>query len=109
MDNILKALGYKEQCIKIVLSGATTIKYLVLVNGKSKEKFTPTRGLRQGDPLSPYLFLFCAEGLNSMIKKADKNGEIQGVAMSTGNLYVSHLLFADDGILFYRTTPEEWV
>ena len=54
----------------------TTVSYSILVNGEPKGMIVPSRGLRQGDPLSPYLFLFCAEGLNALLRGAAMNGEI---------------------------------
>ena len=42
---------------------------------------SPTRGIKQGDPLSPYLFLFCAEGLNAILKRAEDNGDIHGFSI----------------------------
>ena len=59
----------------------------------------PTRGIRQGDPLSPYLFIICAEGLSNLIKKAVEGKEITGIKICNGNPMVSHLFFADDSLL----------
>jgi hypothetical protein len=53
----------------------------------------PTRGLRQRDPLSPYIFLICAEALSSMLNIAEKNGVITGVPTSKNGLRLSHLFF----------------
>uniref|UniRef100_A0A2N9I5D1 Reverse transcriptase domain-containing protein n=1 Tax=Fagus sylvatica TaxID=28930 RepID=A0A2N9I5D1_FAGSY len=64
----------------------------------------PSRGLRQGDPLSPYLFLLCAEGLHSLIKKAESSGDIQGVSLCRGGPKITHLFFADDSLLFIKAT-----
>ena len=64
--------------------------------------FAPTTGLRQGDPLSPYLFLFCAEGLISLLKKTGKVGTIQGIIVAKESPRVYHLFFIDDSLLFYR-------
>ena len=50
----------------------STISYSILVNGELKGLISPSRGLRQGDPLSPYLFMFCVEGLNAIFQKAAK-------------------------------------
>ena len=66
----------------------------------------PSRGLRQGDPLSPYLFLFCVEGLTTLLKKVETDGIIRVVA-SRGGPCISHLLFADDSFLFCRASVEE--
>ena len=67
----------------------------------------PTRGLKQGDPLSPYLFLLCAIGLQELIKKAKTNGDIRGVPICKNGPWVSHLFFADDSVLFCRAKVEE--
>ena len=67
----------------------------------------PSRGLRQGDPLSPYLFQFCAEGLTTLIRKAETDGFIRGVATSRGGPCISHLLFADDSLLFCCASVKE--
>ena len=84
----------------------TTVTYSILVNGEPKGLITPSRGLRQGDPFSPYLFLFCAEGLNAIFQKATKNGEIQGFSICINGPKLTHLFFADDCLLFCRSTLE---
>ena len=67
----------------------------------------PTRGIRQGDPLSPFLFLLCTEALNGLIKKADLQGEIHGYSLCRRGPKLMHLLFADDILIFCRATMEE--
>ena len=62
------------------------------------EVFTPTCGIRQGDPLSPYLFLFVAEGLSSLLKGAEARGEI-GVRVCRDAREVCHLLFVNDSLI----------
>ena len=74
-----------------------------LLNGQPVENIKPSRGLRQGDPLSPYLFLMCAMGLQSLNHKAD----VQGVSICRNGPRVSHLFFADDSVLFCRAKEEE--
>jgi hypothetical protein len=64
--------------------------------------FTPTRGLRQGDPLSPYLFLLCAEGLSSILLYEEEVGGIAGVRVCRNAPSVSHLLFADDSLILMK-------
>lgn len=78
-----------------------------MVNGEPHGLFHPNRGLRQGDPLSPYLFLLCAEGLHSLIKQAENNGSIRGVSLCKDGPKVSHLFFADDSLLFYRVNDHD--
>ena len=54
----------------------------------------------QGDPLSPYLFLLCAEGFTTLLAKAELDGKITGVSIYRGASRVTNLLFADDSLLF---------
>ncbi|XP_075645356.1 uncharacterized protein LOC142616374 [Castanea sativa] len=76
------------------------------VNGNPTSYILPSKGLRQGDLPSPYLFLFFVEGLTAMIKKAELDGLVRGVVASRGGPCVSHLLFVDDSLLFYRVLVE---
>ena len=67
----------------------------------------PSRGLRQGDLLPPYLFLFCAEGLNAILRQATEAGDIQGFSIRRRGPKLTHLFFADDCLLFCRSTLDE--
>jgi hypothetical protein len=84
------------------------MRYSVLVNGKPCGYISSRRGLRQGDPISPYLFLLCAEGLNSLLKKAMDEGLVKRVLTSRRGLRISHLFFADDNLLFCQSTIVQW-
>lgn len=78
--------------------------YLVLVNGKQVGPVISGRGLRQGDPLSPYLFIICAEGLSSLIRDVESRGQLTGTKVCRRAPSVSHLLFADDCFFFPELT-----
>lgn len=80
----------------------TTISHSVLINGEPHGHITPTRGLCQGDPLSPYLFLMCIEGLYGLINKAATNGIIWGVSFCQNGPKLTHLIFSDDNLIFCR-------
>jgi hypothetical protein len=72
----------------------------VLVNGSPTDEFSLHRGLRQGDPLSPFLFLLAAEGLNILMKAMVDNQFFTGYSVGAANLVVgSHLQFAYDTLL----------
>ncbi|KAL0423348.1 UNVERIFIED_CONTAM: putative mitochondrial protein [Sesamum radiatum] len=64
----------------------------------------PERGLRQGDPLSPYLFLLCTESFSALLRSAEQDGRITGVFVCRAAPPISHLLFADDMLIFSRTS-----
>ena len=84
-----------------------TVTYSILVNGEPCGMIHPTRGIRQGDPLSPSLFLLCMEGLNGMIKNAERRREIHGYSLCRRGPKLTHLLFAYNSFLFCRATMEE--
>ena len=67
----------------------------------------PLRGIRQGNPLSPFLFLLCTEGLDGLIKHANLNGDIYGFSLYRSGPKLTYLLFANDSLLFCRATVEE--
>ena len=100
-------LGLDEKWVQLAMETVCTTTYLVLINGKPKGFVTPTRGIKQGDPLSPYLFLFCAEGLFAMIRKAEEARNLQGILSDDGGVCLSHLLFADNSFIFCQATMEK--
>ena len=73
-------------------------------NGEPQGLIQPSRGLRQGDPLSPFLFLFCAERLNALLYKAAEDNEIRGLSICRQGPQITHLFFADDCLLFCRSS-----
>lgn len=76
--------------------------FLVLINGTPKGFFKSSRGLHQGDPLSPFLFSLVADGLNVIIKRAEGARLIEGCTVGDNQIMVSHLQFADDTIFFLK-------
>ena len=92
----------------MIMECVTTVSYSILVNGEPEGMIYPSRGLRQGDPFSPYLFLFCAEGLNAILRKAATTGEIEGFSLCRRGPKITHLFFADDCLLLCRSNLAEW-
>ena len=88
----------------------TFVYFLVLVNGSPKGFFGSSRELRQGDPLSPLLFLLIMEVLSRLLKKTEESNLIRGFhvgAVNSINVHISRLLFADDTILFCDASREQ--
>ena len=107
LERIMRHLGIEERLIKIIMTCVQFVSYAVLLNRQPVGNIKPTRGLRQGDPLSPYFFLLCSMGLQSLIHQAEVEGHIQGVAICRNGPKVSHLFFANDSVLFCRATEAE--
>ena len=84
-----------------------TVSHSMLVIGEPKGLIKPTSGIRQGDPLSPFLFLLCTEGLNNLILKAASEGSIHGFALSKRSPKLTHLFFADDSLFFCKSNRYE--
>ncbi|CAO2191947.1 unnamed protein product [Urochloa humidicola] len=97
---IMHKLGFSEQWIELIMRCVETVSFSVRVNGFLSEQFQPTRGIRQGDPISPYLFLLCAEGFSSLLKYTGPQFVARGVRVSIHAPWISHLMFADDCLLF---------
>lgn len=103
----MRVMGFSDQWIEWMFMCIKTVTYKFCVNGSLIGPINPRKGLRQGDPLSPYLFLLCVEGLSNAIDDASSSGLIHGCQISPTAPVISHLLFADDSFLFFRGTTEE--
>lgn len=103
----MKQMGFSEKWISWIMLCVTTVSYSVNFNGTQVGPVTPRRGLRQGDPLSPYLFLFCVEGLPCSIKRLADEGRINGCRIHMQAPSITHLLFANDSFLFCKANMEE--
>ncbi|KAM6545081.1 hypothetical protein CsatB_025817 [Cannabis sativa] len=99
---VLKANGFSDHVCSIIMTCVTSVTYSVLLNGAPLTPFNPKRGLRQGDPLSPFLFILCSEVLSKLILRAENNGELNGVKVSRIATPITHLFYADDAIFFCK-------
>ncbi|GKV17627.1 hypothetical protein SLEP1_g28105 [Rubroshorea leprosula] len=78
-EHIMRELGFANRWLRLIMACVSSISYEVLLNGKGAGKVVPSRGLHQGDPLSPYLFILCDKGLTAMIQEAEKHQLLHGV------------------------------
>lgn len=79
------------------------------MNGEPTEFFEPKVGLRQGDPLSPYLFILIMEILSRKILQLQEKEEIKGIKVGKHALAISHLFFTDDALLWFKATPNSCI
>lgn len=100
-------MGFLAMWIDWVMSCVTTSSFYVRINGKAYGNTFPSRGLRQGDPLSPYLFLLCEKIFTSLLAKAEEDGWLHGVLICRRAPSISHLLFTDDSLLFCPANQQE--
>lgn len=87
----------------------STVSYSISFQGSMIGPIIPSRGLCQGDPLSPYLFLLCVEGLSNSLKQAVDSNQINSCCICSSAPSIMHLLFADDSFLFFKASKEEAV
>lgn len=93
-------MGFSKVWCNLILQCISTTNLSITMNGYPCGFFKPTRGLRQGDPLSPYLFLFCMESLSRTITHAENPNLLRGHRINNHAPSITHLLFADDCLLF---------
>ena len=100
-------MGFHEKWINIIMQCISTVSYYVLVNEVAYGSIIPSRDLRQDDPLSPYLFLLCANGFSSLMSDAARNKMLSGISICRGCPMITHLFFADDSLLFCKASRQE--
>lgn len=105
LENVMNHMRFTDKWVSLMRMCITIVSYSILVNGVSHGPITPFQGLRQRDPLSPYLFLLCVEGLVSLLKKAKNDGCLWGIQLCRGFPLLNNLFFVDDCILFCRAIP----
>lgn len=97
---VMSNMGFDSKWILWIKELFQSSRISVLINGSPSDEFSPTRGLRQGDPLSPLLFNLVGETLTILLQKAVKENLIHGIKLSNSASPITHLQYADDVILF---------
>ena len=107
LRKMLEILGFAQSLVDLIMLLVTTVEFMVSQNGNEVGPIIPSRGLRQGDPISPYLFIICAESLSSLIKHYEGRGLLHGCKIARSAPVISHLFFADDSFFFFKANMEE--
>ena len=103
IECVLSTLGFHEDFTTWIMKCVSSVSYSFLINDAVLGRVIPQRGIRQGDPLSPYLFILCSEVLSGLCSKAQQDGTLPGIKIAKNSPSVNHLLFADDTMFFIPT------
>ena len=104
---IMRKMGFCDNWLNLIHECISMVSYSILVNGKPKGEIFLSRGIRQGDPLSSYLFLLCSGGLNRMIQKAAREDIIRGFLLCKNGPKITNIFFVDDSLLFCYARRED--
>ncbi|KAL3518254.1 hypothetical protein ACH5RR_020843 [Cinchona calisaya] len=107
LSAIINKMGFNTTWINWIMACVSSFSYSFNLNGDKVGSVKPARGIRQGDPLSPYLFILCAEGFTSLLNQACWNKQITGLKICKNGPSISHLFYADDSLIFCRASNEE--
>ena len=107
LEALMLKMGFAEKWVAWIKWCISSVSYQVLLNGEAKGNIIPSRGLRQGDPLSPFLFIILTGALISQIKGAEAEGRLTGLKIAQASPAVSHLLLTDDSLFFCKADVQK--
>jgi len=107
LSNTLKAFGFQDRWVNWISNLISKAFFSVLLNGSPTKCFSPTRGIRQGDPLSPIMFIIAAEGLGRMLKAQQERGVLKGLDPHLSGTPHTHQQFVDDTMLMGHSSIQE--
>lgn len=99
---VMKRMGFSSLWVNWIAQCISTVTYSILINGNPSKTFKPSRGLRQGDPISPFLFLLCANVLSCALLHQESTKNLKGIKIGRDSQPINHLLFADDSFFFFK-------
>ena len=101
---VMLAMNFSNTWVNWIMECVTTVKYTLLINGIPTQTIHPTRGNKQGDPISPYLFLLWANILSIALSQVENIRLIKGISIGRKGVSFTHLFFfnADDSLFFFQ-------
>jgi hypothetical protein len=105
--SIMQRLGFHSSWISWIRLCISSSSFSILINGSPFGLFSPKRGLRQGDPLSPFLFIIGSEVLSRLLFREEALGNLKGLSIARNTPPIHHLLFADDLLIFGKASHKE--
>lgn len=107
LEVLMKKMGFDRIWIRWIMACVNSVTFSVLLNGNSHRFIRPERGIRQGDPLSPFLFILCAEALVSRLNSSVRSGYLHDIKLAERCPSVHHLLFANGSLLLGKSSQSE--
>ena len=107
LEKMMIAFGFDKEWVKWIMKLISSAFFSILVNGTPSDTFKSTRGIRQGDPMSPFLFITLMEGLGRLLKNLRDQRKIEGLQLCPGAEVQTHQQFVDDTMLMGRSTIKE--
>ncbi|CAN1777113.1 LINE-1 reverse transcriptase homolog [Linum perenne] len=107
LERLLRSYGFSDTWCNWIGACVRMVRFSVMFNGRPLEFFQPSKGIRQGDPLSPFLFILMTNALSSLVEGSLNRMEIQGIKLNRRGPRLNDCLFADDTILFGKASTEE--